>query len=162
MGAFEQLGSPFWEDSRGLLELDQSIVSEIKVKYIGFKLYTAFLSRVCSQVTAFTATMHKTSLKWLNHGESHHHVFYHESSTLHPLLTLKGSLQRGNKDEILDSIVPADLAHAVTTVAVLDGAVLISIFRPKSSMTMPQTSLFCFTPKRHEHEGGLHSQQKKY
>ena len=29
VGAFEQLGNPFWEDSRGLLDLDQSIFNVI-------------------------------------------------------------------------------------------------------------------------------------
>ena len=76
------------------------------------------------------------------------HVVSQESSTLPPSLTLKGSIHPGNKDEIMDSIVPADLAHTVTTAAVLDGAVLILISRPKSAMTVSQTSLFWFTTKR--------------
>ena len=131
-----------------------------KEKDIEFQLYTAFLR---SQLwgAAFTATMHKTILNLFKVSDWSHrkpsittseiypdnvgndtghiindYVFPYESSTL----TLKGSLCRGNKVEILDCIVPADLAH------VLDGAVLISIFRPESAVS--QTSLFRFTPKR--------------
>ena len=66
------------------------------------------------------------------------YVFSHKSSTLSSSLTLN----RGNKE------VPSDLAHAVTTDAVLDGSVFISIFRPESAMTISQTSLFWLTPKR--------------
>ena len=55
------------------------------------------------------------------------YVFSHESSTLPPSLTYKGSLHHGNKSEILDCIVPADLDNQrpVTTNELLDCAVLI-------------------------------------
>ena len=58
------------------------------------------------------------------------------------LLTLKGSRRHGNKDEILDCIVPANIA------CMFDGAVLISIFRPESAMTIPNMYLLRFTQKR--------------
>ena len=57
-----------------------------------------------------------------------------KAPSLLPHFTLKDSLHCGKKDEILDSITPADLAHAVRTATVLDVAVLIQIFRPGVSM----------------------------
>ena len=59
---------------------------------------------------------------------------------------MKGSLHRGNKDEMLDCIAPADHAHQ--TAAVLDGSVLIQNFRPGSVVAISQTHKFRFTPKR--------------
>ena len=53
-------------------------------------------------------------------------VFSHESSFPPPSLTLKDSLHCGKNDNILDSIAPADLAHAVRTATVLDCDVLNS------------------------------------
>ena len=66
------------------------------------------------------------------------YVFSNESSTLPPLLTWKGSLHHGNKSEILDCIVPADLDNQrpVTTSAVLDGVVLIQMPCPGSAVTI--------------------------
>ena len=62
------------------------------------------------------------------------YVFSHESYTLPPSLTRKGSLHHGNKSEILDCIVPADLDNQrpATTDAVLDCAVLVQMLRPGS------------------------------
>ena len=66
------------------------------------------------------------------------YVFSHESYTLSPSPTRKGSLHHGNKSEILDYIVPADLDNLrpVTTFAVLDCAVLVQMLRPGSSVAI--------------------------
>ena len=69
--AFEQLGSPFLEDSCDLIDLDQSIIMPLEVvnsmtniEETGQELYSSFLKkRICSQEEAFTATMSKTNLK---------------------------------------------------------------------------------------------------
>ena len=69
-------------------------------------------------------------------------------STYPPSLTRKGSLHHGNKSEILDCIVPADLDNQrpVTTPAVLDGAVLIQMLRPGSAVTIRDYYTDVFAP----------------
>ena len=76
------------------------------------------------------------------------YVFSHESSTLPPSLTRKGSLHHGNKSEILDCIVHADLDNQrpVTTDAVLYSAVLIKLLCPGSSMTIRDYATDVFEP----------------
>ena len=66
------------------------------------------------------------------------YVFTHESSTFPPALTRKGTMYHGSKSEILDCIVPTNLDNnrPVTTAAVLDGAVLIQMLRPRSARTI--------------------------
>ena len=66
------------------------------------------------------------------------YVFTHESSTFPPALTQKGTMSHGSKGEILDCIVPMNLDNnrSVATAAVLDGAVLIQILRPRSARTI--------------------------
>ena len=75
-------------------------------------------------------------------------VFSHESSTHPPSLTRKGHMHHGNKSEILDCIVPKDLDNRrpVTTAAVLDGAVLIQMLRPRSSVTIGDYFTDVFVP----------------
>ena len=65
-------------------------------------------------------------------------VFSHESSVDPPSLTRNGNLHHGTKSEILDCIVPADLENhrPLTTAAVLDGAVLVQMLRPRNSVTI--------------------------
>ena len=70
MDAFEQPGNLSWEDSRELLDLDQSIYTppdvidnEIKMKTRSDFSYTQHVS---SQEVTFTARMHKTNLKLAN------------------------------------------------------------------------------------------------
>ncbi len=64
VGAFEQLGNPLLEDGGELFDFDQSVImspdvvdSVIKVKKIGWHLYTAFVNkRVGSPEEAFQYT----------------------------------------------------------------------------------------------------------
>ena len=74
--------------------------------------------------------------------------FYHERSTLPLSLTRTGSLHLGNKSDILDCIVPADLDNQrqVTTDAMLDGAVLVIILRPGSAVTIRDYFTDVFVP----------------
>ena len=62
----------------------------------------------------------------------------HESSCFPPSLTAKGKMHHGDKSEILECIVPAELDNQrpSTTAAILDGAVLVQMIRPKSSETI--------------------------
>ena len=76
------------------------------------------------------------------------YLFSHESPTLSPSLTLKGSLHHGNKSEILDRIVPADLDNQrpVTTDAVLDCAVLVQMLHPGSYVAIRDYVTDVFVP----------------
>ena len=175
--AFEQLGSPFLEDSCDLIDLDQSIIMPLEVvnsmrniEETGQELYSSFLNkRICSQEEAFTATISKTNLKLfktqlseprrkldislikdqhnkgtqillaVNSGRTITESFFsHESSTFPPSLTGKGKMHHGEKSEILDCVVPKNLENVrpVTTAAVLDGAVLIQMLRPRNAVTL--------------------------
>ena len=89
-------------------------------------------------------------------------VFAHESSTYPPSLTTRGKMHHGNKSEILDCIVPKELPRQrpVTTAAVLDGAVLIQMIRPRNSSTfgdyfkqqlVPYTVVFALAHARLAH-----------
>lgn len=184
--AFEQLGNLFLEYSGELLDLDQPIfmppdvVDNVRnVKDFGLQLFTAFLNkRVSSQEEAFTAPIHKSSLKLFkvslseprrksevsvikdqqakntdillaaNSGRSIDYVFSHESSAFPPSLTRKGSMYHGDKSEILDCIVPADLDNhrPATTAGMLDGAVLIQMIRPGSNVTIEDYFTDKFVP----------------
>ena len=64
-------------------------------------------------------------------------LFAHESSSFPPSLTSKGKMHHGEKSEILDCIVPKDLEQdkPITTAAVLDGAVIVQMLRPRNSVT---------------------------
>ena len=75
-------------------------------------------------------------------------VFAHGSSPYPPSLTRKGQMHHGTKSEILDCIVPKDLDNnrPVTTVAVLDGAVLVQMLRPRSAVTIGQYFREVFAP----------------
>ena len=141
---------------------------EKKENQIGFQQYTAFFNKqVNSQEVTFTPTIqtlirscsrflsepHRKSSRttsdiYPNSGLFINYVCTHGSSTLPPSLTLKDSVHRGNKNEILDFIVPVNLSHALRTIAVLAGAVLIRIFCLGSAVPVSQMSLFRFTPKR--------------
>ena len=67
-------------------------------------------------------------------------VFTHENSTLPPSLTAKGHMHHGEKSEILDCIVPKELDNQrpATTAAVLDGAVLVQMIRPRNVGTFEE------------------------
>ena len=60
----------------------------------------------------------------------------------------RGGLHHGNKSEILDCIVPADLDNQrpVTTSAVLDGVFLIQMIRPGSAVTIRDYFIDVFVP----------------
>ena len=106
------------------------------MKDIRFQLYTTFLNKQVSyQEEAFTATLHKINLKLSEPPRKskvsviknqqaktteillaansgciiNDYVFSYERSTFPLSLTRKGSLHHGNKSEILDCIVLADL-----------------------------------------------------
>ena len=55
----------------------------------------------------------------------------------HYSITSKGKMHHGEKSEILDCIVPKDLEQdkPITTAAVLDGAVIVQMLRPRNSVT---------------------------
>ena len=69
---------------------------------------------------------------------------FHPSS----LAYSEGKSHHGNKSEILDCIVPADLDNQrpVTTAAVLDGAVLIQMLHPGSAVTIRDYFTDVFAP----------------
>lgn len=75
-------------------------------------------------------------------------VFSHESSVYPPSLTRKGCMHHGVKSEILDCIVPVDLSNCrpVTTAAVLDGAVLVQMLRPRNVLTIGDYFKDVFVP----------------
>ena len=75
-------------------------------------------------------------------------LFTHESSTLPPSLTGKGKMHHGEKSEILECIVPNELDNQrpATTAAVLDGAVLVQMIRPRNSGTFGDYFLKEFVP----------------
>lgn len=75
-------------------------------------------------------------------------VFSHENSPHPPSFTRKGQMHHGTKSEILDYIVLRDLDNhrPVTAAAVLDGAVLVQMFRPGSAETIGRYFLDVFAP----------------
>ena len=75
-------------------------------------------------------------------------LFAHESSTFPPSLTGKGKMHKGDKSEILQCIVPKDLesVRPETTAAVLDGAVLIQMLRPRNAVTLGEYYMEEFVP----------------
>lgn len=75
-------------------------------------------------------------------------VFSHECSLYPPSLTRKGQMHHGLKSEILDCIVPKEMesGRPATTAAVLDGAVLVQMLRPGSSVTIGQYFSNVFEP----------------
>lgn len=76
-------------------------------------------------------------------------VLSHESTYFPPSLTRRGRMHHGNKSEILDCIIPADLENQrrpVTTSAVLDGAVLINMLCPGNAYTIGQYFNDVFVP----------------
>ena len=75
-------------------------------------------------------------------------LFSHESSTFPPSLTAKCKMYHGDKSEILDCFVPKDLDNQRpnTTAAVLDGAVLIQMLRPRNAVTLGDYYMKEFVP----------------
>ena len=75
-------------------------------------------------------------------------VFAHESSDLPPSLTAKGKMYHGEKSEILECITPNELPiqRPVTTAAVLDGAVIVQMIRPRNSVTFGEYFTEQFVP----------------
>ena len=75
-------------------------------------------------------------------------VFSHESSPHPPSLTRNGKMHHGTKCDILDCFVPLDLDNVrpVTTAAILDGAVLVHMLRPKNVTTIGHYFKDVFAP----------------
>lgn len=66
-------------------------------------------------------------------GNINESVFSHESSAHPPSLTRKGYMHHGNKSEILDCIVPANLVNRRPETT---AAVLVQMLRPRNAVTI--------------------------
>lgn len=102
-----------------------------------------------SSVTAVKDSQAKTAqiLLAANAGRHVTELFKHESNDYPPALTRKGKLHHGAKSEILDLVTEASTENQPqTSCAVLDGAVLVQMLRPRNVTTIEEYCSNVFIP----------------
>lgn len=90
-----------------------------------------------------TTRIHKA----IQAGRDVSEVFAHESSNYPPSITKNGEMYHGTKSEIVSCLpVPVHSGQRLTTAVVLDGAVVVQMKRPGTSVTFEEYTNNIFLP----------------